>query len=113
MASVGAAVCRKRTNHYRGLSLVAPVVNLRNIPVEPNHDGWCVCLHDQLCKQIFVTVRRRRDGGALQVWGPCLSVALTVTLTLTVCNTTETRNISRCTEHACLNTQGRALINIK
>ena len=44
------------------------LVNLRNIPVEPNHDGWCGCLQDQLCKQIFVTVRRRCDGGAWQVW---------------------------------------------
>ncbi len=42
--------------------------NLRDIPVEPSHDGWCGCLHDQLCKQTFVTVRGRCHGGAWQVW---------------------------------------------
>jgi len=29
-------------------------MNLRNIHVEPNHDRWCGCLQDQLCKQILV-----------------------------------------------------------
>ena len=69
VASVGAAVGRKRIKHHRGLSFVAPLVNLRNIPIEPNHDGWCGCLHDQLCKQIFVYVRIKVwHGGAWQVW---------------------------------------------
>ena len=64
VACVGAAVGRKRIKRHRGLSFVAPLANLRNIPTEPNHDGWCGCLHDQLCKQIFVTVWGRCHGGA-------------------------------------------------
>ena len=68
VASVGAAVGRKRIKHHRGLSFVAAVVNFRNIPTEPNHDGWCGCLHAQLCKQTFVYVRGRCHGGAWQVW---------------------------------------------
>ena len=68
MASVGAAIGRKRIKRHRGLPFVAPVVNVSNIHVEPNHDRWCGCVHDPLCKQIFVYVRRRRVGGAWQVW---------------------------------------------
>ena len=65
---MGAAVGRKHIKRHRGLSFVAPVVNLRNIHLEPNHDGWCGCLHDQLCKQTFVYVRGRCHGGAWPVW---------------------------------------------
>ena len=68
VASVGAAVGRKHIKRHRGLSFVAAVVNLRNIPTEPNHDGWCGCLHAQLCKQTFVYVRGRCHVGARQVW---------------------------------------------
>ena len=59
---------RKRIKHHRGLSFVGPVANLRNIQVEPNHDGWCGCLYGRLCKQMFEPVRGRCDGGAWQVW---------------------------------------------
>ena len=68
VASVGGSFGRKHIKHHRGLSFVTAVVNLRNIPTEPNHDGWCGCLHDQLCKQTFVYVRGRCHGGAWQVW---------------------------------------------
>ena len=57
------------SNTIADYHLLQQLVNLRNIPVEPNHDGcWCGCLQDQLCKQIFVTVRRMCDGGQWQVW---------------------------------------------
>ena len=68
MASVGFAFGRKRITRHRGLSFVVPVGNLRNIHVELNHDRWGGCVHDLLCKQIFVYVRERCDGGAWQVW---------------------------------------------
>ena len=68
MASVGAAIGRKRIKRHRGLSFVAPVVNLRNIHVEPNHDRWCGCVYGQLCKQILVYVRNTGDRRAWQVW---------------------------------------------
>ena len=68
MASVGAAFGRKRIKRHRGLSFVAPVVNLRNIHLEPNHDRWCGCVLDLLCTQVFVYVRGRCGRGVWQVW---------------------------------------------
>ena len=68
MARVGAAFGRKRIKRHRGLSFVAPVANLRNIHVEPNHDRWCGRVHDPICKQMLAYIRQMCDRGAWQVW---------------------------------------------
>ena len=68
MAGVGAAIGRKRIKRHRRKLFVAPAVNIRNIHVDPNHDRWCGCVHDLLCKQIFVYVREMCDRGTWQVW---------------------------------------------
>ena len=68
MASVGAAIGRKRIKRHRGLPFVAPVVNVRNIHVEPNQDRWCGRVHDPICKQMVAYIRQMCDRAAWQVW---------------------------------------------